>query len=167
MYVLSKEALTEFLKALMASHELIAPVKTDLVRFSVVEKPEDVVLDKSYYPLKEFFFRKEETLFSFDNGKVSCSEVAPKSRVFFGLKKCDLNAIQHQDMVFIDDAPDNAYKTLRKHSFLIGVHCNEPCSENIFPINLLGPVFCDSTRRWFGARSSILIRTFSVPLIIK
>ena len=53
-------------------------------------------------------------------------------RVFFGVRLCDLNAIKHQDMVFIDEADDPYYKALRQNSYLLGYHCQEACSDYCF-----------------------------------
>ncbi|MFH1053785.1 MAG: 4Fe-4S dicluster domain-containing protein [Candidatus Woesearchaeota archaeon] len=128
-----KKRLVEFLDELRKSYELVAPVKKDLVRFEIITDPKDIHLEEnSYFPVKEFFFKKHETIFTFNNNKIECPNLNSPNRVFFGLRRCDLNAVKHQDMVFIDDSNDPYYKANRENSILIGLHCNSPPSKYCF-----------------------------------
>jgi heterodisulfide reductase subunit C len=128
-----KKRFLEFLNKLRQSYELIAPVKKDLVRFERIEKIDDIYLkNNSYFPLKEYFFKKQETLFRFDEKKITMPRLQKPSRVFFGIRKCDLNAIKHQDAVFTDDVKDPYYKAARQNSYLLGLHCQEACSQYCF-----------------------------------
>ncbi|HII17583.1 TPA: hypothetical protein HA361_06755 [Candidatus Woesearchaeota archaeon] len=129
-----KKRWREFLIRLSRSAELIAPVKTDLLRFEPITDPEQIYLEKNaYFPLKEWFFRKEEVIFQFTGNKLTVPAfTAPKQRIFFGVRKCDLNAIRHQDMVFINDVGDPYYKAQREHSLLLGYHCNTAPSQYCF-----------------------------------
>jgi len=130
---LEKKNLNEFLNKLRVSYELIAPIKKDIVRFENVENANDIYLEKnSYFPVKEYFFKKEETLFRFDGKKFVMPKPEKHSRVFFGLRKCDLNGIMHQDNVFMQQVHDPYYIAAREHSFLIGYHCNEAPSPYCF-----------------------------------
>ncbi|MFH1650321.1 MAG: 4Fe-4S dicluster domain-containing protein [Candidatus Woesearchaeota archaeon] len=129
----SKEQRDTFLKALMAEWEVIAPVKTDASRFEPIKDPSKIYYEKqTYEPAKKYFFPQKETLFQFDGTKLTTVQPKSMKRIFFGLRRCDLNAIQHQDMVFIQDAHDPYYAKLREQSVLIGYHCNTAPSEYCF-----------------------------------
>ncbi|NOZ80442.1 MAG: hypothetical protein GXP63_02115 [DPANN group archaeon] len=133
-----------FLEALMKGRELIAPVKRDLVRFERVKDIEDIHLKSmSYFPAKHWFFPEEQTLFRFSKKGFEMPKQKEPRRVFFGLRKCDLNAIKHQDMVFIKQAKDPYYKALRKKSLLLGYHCRTAPSPFCFCESLGLPDFFD------------------------
>ncbi|MBS3105215.1 4Fe-4S dicluster domain-containing protein [Candidatus Woesearchaeota archaeon] len=128
-----KKRLFEFLGKLKQSYELIAPVSKDVVRFEKIDDTGDIYLEKnSYFPLKEYFFRKEEVLFKFNGNKIIVPAPEAPARVFFGIRKCDLNAISHQDMVFMNQVNDPYYSSMRKNSFLLGYHCNTAPSPFCF-----------------------------------
>ncbi len=130
---MEKKRLNSFLTALSKKHELIAPIKKDLVRFLPLNDPSQLCLDQiPYFPLKEYFFKKEEVLFKFIGNTLIVPQHQARSRVFFGVRKCDLNAIRHQDMVFINDLHDPYYETARKNSYLLGYHCNTAPSPYCF-----------------------------------
>ena len=75
-------------------------------RFEDMKDVKEICLEENaYFPLKEYFFRKEEVLFNFDGKKFSAPKVKVHEKVFFGVRRCDLNAIKHQDIVFKQDAP--------------------------------------------------------------
>lgn len=128
VYILEKHLLNSFLASIQKKFELIAPVKTDVSRFTRIETQKDIekiYLEKnSYFPAKEFFFRKHETVFEFDGNNISVPRQQKTKRAFFGLRKCDLNAIKHQDMVYMSDVKDPYYTGAREGSVLLGYHCN-------------------------------------------
>lgn len=131
VFIFKKKRLNDFLDRLRQSYELIAPVKTDVVRFETIKNPKDIYLNKnSYFPLKEYFFRKQEVLFNFSGSKIKVPAAESKKRVFFGIRRCDLNAIMHQDVAFAGKDP--YYSSAREGSFLIGYHCNEAPSPFCF-----------------------------------
>src|SRR3989344_221211 len=127
-----KKRLLTFLNKLKANYELIAPVKTDLVRFQKINDINEIYLEKnSYFPVKEYFFKKEETLFSFKGNKIEAPKLETPKRAFFGIRRCDLNGIHHQDKAF-ELVKDPYYKAARENSFLIGYHCNTAPSPYCF-----------------------------------
>ncbi len=122
-----------FLLGLMKGHQVVAPVKRDLVRFESVEDVKDIFLgERSFFPAKKYFFPQEEVLFRFDGMSVEVPVFHRPKRVFFGLRRCDLNAIKHQDLVFLQDAHDPYYAAAREHSLLLGYHCETAPSEYCF-----------------------------------
>ncbi|MBI2135467.1 hypothetical protein HYU06_00155 [Candidatus Woesearchaeota archaeon] len=70
-----KKDLAGFLEKIRQDYDLIAPIKRDLVRFESIKNSDDITnihLEKnSYFPIKEYFFRKQEVLFQFDGDKVT------------------------------------------------------------------------------------------------
>ena len=128
-----KKDFGRFIAKLQEANEVIAPVKQDVVRFLPITSAADIHLEKNaFFPAKEYFFRKEEVLFTFDGKKFSAPPLEPKPRVFFGLRRCDLNAIRHQDMVFLGQVHDPYYSAQREQSILIGYHCNTAPSPYCF-----------------------------------
>ncbi len=133
VFVLEKGVFDSFLRELAKDFEVIAPVKTDVVRFMPVKDSKAIYLEKnSYFPVKEYFFRKQEVIFEFDGNDITVPEAEAPRRVFFGVRRCDLNGIYHQDIVFMHDVHDMHYKALRENSILIGYHCNEAPSPYCF-----------------------------------
>ena len=88
VYSIKKKALRKFLEKIMKSHELYAPVKTDLVRFEKIDDVKSVYLEQnSFIPVKEQFFRKNEVIFSYDGSKITTKLPKPNKRVFFGIRR--------------------------------------------------------------------------------
>lgn len=133
VYRQTKKEWGGFLEALMNGQEVIAPIKRGLVRFEPLKDIKDIHLDvQAYFPAKHWFFPEEQTLFTFTKkGFTQPKQESPK-RVFFGLRKCDLNAIKHQDLVFIEQGKDPYYEAKRKNSILLGYHCHTAPSPYCF-----------------------------------
>ncbi len=134
-FTLPFSKLDTFLKAVVAGNQkLIAPIKTDLVRYQLVADPRKINLaEQPYFPVKEYFFHKHETLFEYKNGRIQLPEATARKRIFFGLRRCDLNGIAHQDKVFLEGKyVDPYYAVQREKSILIGYHCNKPPSKWCF-----------------------------------
>jgi ferredoxin len=132
--ILNKEHLKSFLRKIAKERELIAPVKNrhgDTL-FEVVSSVDDVSFDLETRPVvspKSFFLPPTETLFHYQRkeGKYFFKEVLPElSRVFFGLRSCDLWAILFLDVVFQEDFKDLYYLNRRQDTILINVGCREP-----------------------------------------
>jgi len=128
-----KKTFNEFMIAIMKDFELIAPVKMDEVRFQKIKDLNEIYLEKNaFFPLKSFFFKPQQVIFEFNKQKIVMPKMKTPPRVFFGVRKCDLNAINHQDMVFIKDSQDPYYTEARQNSYLFGYHCNEAPSPFCF-----------------------------------
>ncbi|MEK6917144.1 MAG: 4Fe-4S dicluster domain-containing protein [Nanoarchaeota archaeon] len=133
LYRITKQDFSEFLANIKTKSELYAPIKTDAVRFQKIDNLDDIYLKTlPDFSVKEFFFRQREKLFSFNGNKVTVKIDKPKTRVFFGLRRCDLNAIAHQDFVFMEKHKDPYYIAQRKGAILLGYHCNEAPSKYCF-----------------------------------
>ncbi|MBR9699159.1 hypothetical protein GOV09_01740 [Candidatus Woesearchaeota archaeon] len=132
VFALKKKRFSKFISKLTKSYEVIAPVKEDVVKFQQIQDADEIHFEKnSFFPVKEYFFRKQETIFTFDGNKITVPAFKTPSRVFFGIRRCDLNAIAHQDVVF-KGAKDPYYTEAREKSILIGYHCDEAPSPYCF-----------------------------------
>lgn len=135
MLKINKSSFPEFLADVMRYNELVAPVKTDDSRFELVTDLSKLDLKlHPLFPVKKFFFKKRETLFSFENNKFSVPESRhdKKTRVLVGLKRCDLNSIKRLDIMFLKETVDAHYKEERERSILIGLHCSEQFDDFCF-----------------------------------
>ena len=133
MYKLQKTKLNDLIVSLSKKYPVLAPVRTDVVRFQEVSDASEIDLtENAYVPLKQFFFPQREALFQFSGNdiKVPTEEVGP--RVFFGVRRCDLNAVAHQDIVYLKDVWNPYYEARRKNAIFIGYHCAKPANPNCF-----------------------------------
>lgn len=124
--LLPKKELNGFLKKLIAKYEVIAPVNIGISKFQKINHPEQVYLEKiTKVPAKKIFIPDNENILT--NNK-------EKTNIIFGLRICDLNAIQILDKVMYDQN----YKQKRADSILIGISCNNPdefCFCNSMDLN--------------------------------
>ncbi len=99
----------------------------------MIEDPNTICLDENtVMPLKQFFFPQRSVIFSFQGTKITIPRENIPSRVFFGVRRCDLNAIRHQDMMYMEKFKDPIYIARRQASVLIGYHCPMPPSKYCF-----------------------------------
>lgn len=124
--LLKKEDMTRFLYKLKQKGELIAPQGDD-ARLEVITDLKGINLSKiPPFSVKKYFMPNEENLFSYDNNKIFNGE-KPISRVLFGIRLCELNALLRMDKLFLDAKnPDTIYKKRRDNSILIGYNCTKP-----------------------------------------
>lgn len=132
-YKQDKASWKQFLTAIQNQYELIAPVKKSLPKYATITHPDEIYLEKNtYFPLKKYFFTQRDVLFRFHKHNITVPKQKTPPRVFFGVRMCDLNAVKHQDLVFIHDSQDPYYSERRKNSYLLGYHCNEAPSKWCF-----------------------------------
>ncbi len=129
-YSIKKEDFNRFITSLIKRYDVVAPVegkkRTDRPFFKKIASPKEIYLEKkSYYPVKGFFFKDKETIFEFKEDKIIDPRIPTTPTVYFGLRRCDLNGIWHQDIVFLEENTDPFYKARRDASILIGYHCKE------------------------------------------
>jgi ferredoxin len=119
----------------MRYNELVAPVKTDESRFETIKDISKIQLTlHTYFPAKKSFFKKHQTMFTSENGKFKEPELKAekKQRVMLGLKRCDLNSIKRQDIMFMKETKDPYYTEERERTILIGYHCRQQFDEYCF-----------------------------------
>ncbi len=135
MLKINKSSFNDFLTDVMRYNELVAPVQEKESRFEQIKDLSLIQLDlHAYFPAKKFFFKKSQLLFRTENGKHIKPELhtEKKQRVMIGLKRCDLNSIKRQDIMFLKEIHDPYYKEERDRTVLIGLHCKEPYDDYCF-----------------------------------
>jgi sulfhydrogenase subunit beta (sulfur reductase) len=133
MYKLQKADLNNLIGSLAGKYHVLAPVRTDEVRFQEVKTADAIDLNgNTYLPVKQFFFPQEETLFQFAGDKITVPLPESAPRVFFGIRRCDLNAVAHQDRVYLEEPQNPYYAARRKNSLFIGVQCAQACNQYAF-----------------------------------
>jgi sulfhydrogenase subunit beta (sulfur reductase) len=131
---ISKKDFGRFVCALAKKFEVLAPVEEKGVfNFRPVSDASGIKLSgHSYLPLKNLFFKPRDVIFRFSGFKVKVPKSPRKKRVVLGAKRCDLNSIMKQDIMFMDETRDVVYANERERTFLIGYHCNEAFDEYCF-----------------------------------
>ncbi|PIN86820.1 hypothetical protein COV19_03015 [Candidatus Woesearchaeota archaeon CG10_big_fil_rev_8_21_14_0_10_44_13] len=129
MHLLKKGDFGKFVESLISRHEVIAPVKTDIVRFKVLEKGDGaegkVVFDSPLYSAKEFFLPIKEPFYYFKKGKICESMEDGKNarkRIFF-MNRCDINGVHRNDLILLDDPVDPYYREKRDNAILVEIPC--------------------------------------------
>ena len=121
--ILLKKDLPKFIDNLIKKYEVIAPVKTIPTKFQKISSFDEIYLDSiTQVPAKQHFIPESETLLEFKNKKAVETKGEIKKTILFGLRKCDLNAIQVVDKVMYDQQ----YLAKRKNTVLIGLFCENP-----------------------------------------
>lgn len=135
-YRLSYAQADELFRKLSAEYEIYAPKlfpkqgrysDTDLVRYDVVEKAEDIVYDrKSDFSAKEVVSPITQTIFYFTEDEYRESRTGKKKILIF-LRPCDINAFEHQDRIFLDNGgvTDVFYKRVRDRVRFVMMECVE------------------------------------------
>ncbi|NQU78488.1 4Fe-4S dicluster domain-containing protein [Candidatus Woesearchaeota archaeon] len=135
MLKINKASFSDFLTDVMRYNELVAPVMTDNSRFETIKDVSKIdIRIHAYFPAKKFFFKKCQTLFTYYDGKIKVPEIEldKNQRIMIGLKRCDLNSIKRQDIMFLQETKDPYYQEERERTLLIGYHCSEPYDDYCF-----------------------------------
>ncbi len=133
-FELRKRDLGRLIEHLSRSCEVLAPVKRDgVVNFEAVSADSQISLNEhSYLPLKRLFFRPSETLMEFKKDKLTVPKKKRAQRIIIGAKRCDLNSIKRQDIMFTFDSKDPYYMAERERTLLIGYQCKRAYDEYCF-----------------------------------
>jgi len=121
--IILKSQLGRLLETWMKTNIVVAPVKEKKV--SHFRK---ITSSQEYWPefltevtAKSHFMPDGESLLEYKSGKPLEMKGSIKKTVLFGMRKCDLNAIQIMDKVMYD-AP---YKNKRANTVLVGMFCEK------------------------------------------
>jgi len=122
---------------------LVAPVRNEVfgdVDFAFVRTGEQICFDydNTVSSPKEFFFPNCECMFTFERAANESirTEDSAEAMVLFGIRSCDVKAIDLLDNFYERDFQDNYYLDKRRKSVIISVACSE----------LYEQCFCTSTR---------------------
>lgn len=138
MLKMSKSNLSALFRLIAQEQELFLPIKkANQVNFGLWSEDAQVDLEtlKTVKSPKDVFFPQSETLYTCvkDGKKISIEPEQLKDNVFvvFGMKPCDVRAVDVLDKVFLSDPCDSFYKARREHGTIVSLACSEP-SESCF-----------------------------------
>ena len=150
MYKIAKENLSALFRMIAKKQELYLLVKTaGQTNFKTWTEEAEVDLDtlKTVKSPKDAFFPQSENLYSVkkEGKKLHVEPEALKDQDFvvFGMKACDVQAVQVLDKVFLTDPVDTFYAARRKHGTIVAMACHEPeesCFCKVFGIDCAEPV---------------------------
>ncbi len=144
LYILSKERLPQFVKALQGEFRVVGPVKTETgYAFDDISDPAQLQMDytTTILPPKKYFLPQREALFSYHtekgNGGPQHLEMRPvyqdvQPTVIFGVHTCDMNGVMLYDKVFSEGFRDEHYMERREQIYIVGIECLRPCDEASF-----------------------------------
>ena len=150
--ILSKEDLITALKNIMRKMVVIAPTKglEDETHFQKINDTDEIFWEYTHdiYPTKNFFFEQEEDLLKFNlNGKLKIEEfpASKQKTVIFGVRSCDVKALQYTDLFFSHyNYSDKYYLEKRRDSIIISIACIKPPLDSCFCICTNSGPFLDS-----------------------
>jgi len=134
--MMDKGALTSFLDHLIEKGEVVGVKEKKKGQYvfdklgSAAEFTTDYV--GSLLPPHKYLMPQRETLGRFRMDGTAEAEVTAEDRILFGVRPCDLHAIQIMDRIFAEDNPDVNYLAKRERTTLVGFDCMAPCDEECF-----------------------------------
>jgi len=133
-FELKKRDLDKLIQLISRKTDVYAPVKKNgVTKFEKVSGSREVVLQEhSYLPLKRLFFKPLEILFDFHGSRMSVPKSKPRRKIILGAKRCDLNSILRQDMMFMNENSDVYYTRERENTLLIGYQCKSAFDKYCF-----------------------------------
>ncbi len=138
MLKMQKSELSALFGLIAGEQELFLPIKkANQVNFGLWTEDAEVALDtlKTVKSPKDVFFPQSETLYTCVRDgkkiKIEPEQLRDKPFVVFGVKPCDVRAVDVLDRVFLTDPVDSFYKARREHGTIVSLACSEP-SESCF-----------------------------------
>lgn len=149
MLKIQKNNLAALFARIAEKNELYLPVKTaGQTNFAAWDENVQVDLDtlKTVKSPKDAFFPQSENLYSCNkvDGKTSISpeKLQDAPFVVFGIRACDVRAIDVLDRVFLSEPVDSYYAARREHGILVSYACHAPetsCFCKTFGIDCADP----------------------------
>ena len=147
---ITKEHLLKLLDQILSKKTLIAPVcdeRYEDVNFLPVENVSQICFeyDNTLTSPKEFFFPQSECMFTFAgpaNDGITTKD-GEEELVLFGIRSCDVKALQLLDKFYQRDFEDRYYLDKRKKSVLISVACPQLNDQCFCTDTQTGPVLRD------------------------
>jgi len=141
-YLLKKEDFPLFVKLLLKSYDVVAPVKQGkMTVFSQIGSYKDIDLSRnSYYPPKKYFLPAQENLLKYRKKRALLggekdsldATIDNKKKVIFGMRMCDVSATSKLDKFYTDDIMDQHYRERRDNIFIIALKCETEENDNCF-----------------------------------
>lgn len=133
MYRVKKDRLTELFTSVSKVQDLFLPLrKCDQTNYGLWTPEETFDLDtlKTVKSAKDCFFPQSEVLYRCrkEDGKISIDpqQLCDRPFVVFGMRACDVKAVEVLDRVFLSDPVDSFYKARREHGTIVSMACHEP-----------------------------------------
>ena len=137
LWILPADALPAFLSALAENGELWVPVPVgEGARFLPYREglPIDLTQTPPAHPAKSILFPHSEVLFTYHRGDdgipaLTVPEFDSRFLAAFGVRSCDLHAINALDAIFLKrSVPDTGYQQRRERLRVIGIACLSPAA---------------------------------------
>ena len=164
MYKIQKADLSKLYAAIAAENDLFLPVKAaGQTNFGLWTEDADADIDtlKTVKSAKDIFFPQSEVLYKVrrDEGKftVQSNTLQQTPFVVFGIRGCDVKALQVLDKVFLSDPVDSYYAARREHGTIVSLACSKPavsCFCKVFGVDCAEPEgdvvtwLCGDTLYW-------------------
>jgi len=126
---LSAASLQRWVEALLATHQVIAPVtRNGRCVFRAVRRADEVEWRAARTDLsaKEFFFPASEAIVTWTASAAGTRAEEPGPvgpRAVLALRPCDAHALEVLDRLFLDDPVDPGYQSRRAATVLVGLAC--------------------------------------------
>lgn len=144
-YKILTENANEILKKLSQDYLIYAPKvfegdgrfsDTNTIRYGEIETLEEIVFDKKAdYSFKEILLPISETLFYFNDDKLTVPDARKKGAVVF-LRSCDLHGLKRMDQIYLNNGPEDFYyKRLRENTKFILIGCTNTF-DNCFCVDM-------------------------------
>lgn len=149
MLKIQKNDLAALFARISESNALYLPVKTaGKTNFAAWDENAEVDLDtlKTVKSPKDAFFPQSENLYSCNKvdgkTKISPEKLQDEPFVVFGIRACDVRAIDVLDRVFLSEPVDSYYAARREHGIIVSYACHAPetsCFCKTFGIDCADP----------------------------
>ena len=133
MYRIKRNKLTELFAAISEAQDLFLPLrKCDQTNYGLWSQEEAFDLDtlKTVKSAKDCFFPQSEVLYrcKTEDGKLSIDpqKLCDRDFVVFGMRACDVKAVEVLDNVFLNEPVDTFYAARREHGTIVSLACHEP-----------------------------------------
>ena len=144
-YKILTENANEILKKLSQDYLIYAPKvfegdgrfsDTNTIRYGEIETLEEIVFDKKAdYSFKEILLPISETLFYFNDDKLTVPDARKKGAVVF-LRSCDIHGLKRMDQIYLNNGPEDFYyKRLRENTKFILMGCTNTF-DNCFCVDM-------------------------------
>ena len=140
--ILTKGSFRDLIDQILESDEVIAPKKVAVNKdgqaihqYLPIEAFDEIDLEyeKTEYSAKTYFLPYKESLSTYrfgDDGWEQGIRYRLQPRVMLGLHPCDINGLVKLDRYMLKGLfPSPYYQSRRRNTVVIGVLCNQPCSD--------------------------------------
>ena len=131
--IIAKRDVPRWIEAMKASAEVVGPVAQHGgdIAYVTLDRPEEMAWDfwNSLSSPRDHLYPQTDTLLRYSrNGSRYQVEdcLDTRRRVLFGIRNCDVSAIEFMDRIMSNFKPDAPYLTRRENTALVALACHEP-----------------------------------------